>query len=83
VGAAVGRAFLGTVAEGASLFGEPVTTDNRGEDVGAVAVSKGFLATVLSEQPEVVGVLPKGVSRSDLHCARGDGEWRCQVLVDV
>jgi SHS2 domain-containing protein len=74
-----------------SLLEEVIyTIDVDGAVPVAVALSEragggveGFLATVLSEQPEVVGALPKGVSRSDLHFARGDGEWRGQVLVDV
>jgi SHS2 domain-containing protein len=43
----------------------------------------GFFATVASEHVEEIGAIPKGVSRSDLVFEQCDGEWRCQVLVDV
>jgi SHS2 domain-containing protein len=44
---------------------------------------EGFLATVPGERLEVVGAVPKGVSRSDLRFGRFGGQWRCRVLVDV
>jgi hypothetical protein len=44
---------------------------------------EGSLATVPGERLEVVGAVPKGVSRSDLRFGRFGGQWRCRVLVDV
>jgi SHS2 domain-containing protein len=50
------------------------------EDAGGVV---GFFATVPPEELEIVGALPKGVSRSGLQFAPHRGQWRCRVLVDV
>jgi SHS2 domain-containing protein len=57
----------------------PVTVDltERADGVD------GFFATVPLAQLEVVGALPKGVSRSDLQFALRRGQWRCWVVVDV
>jgi len=43
----------------------------------------GSFATIESEHVEVIGAIPKGVSRSDLLFEQRDGEWRCHVVVDV
>jgi SHS2 domain-containing protein len=50
-------------------------------DDGGVA---GFFETVPVEDVEVIGAVPKGVSRSGLAFAEDDdGRWRCHALVDV
>lgn len=43
----------------------------------------GFFETVPLEDVEVIGAVPKGVSRSGLAFEQEAGRWRCQALVDV
>ncbi len=43
----------------------------------------GSFATIDSARVEVIGAIPKGVSRSNLLFEQRDGEWRCHVVVDV
>jgi SHS2 domain-containing protein len=43
----------------------------------------GAFAAAAVDRVEVIGALPKGVSRSELEFEQRDGMWRCHVLVDV
>jgi SHS2 domain-containing protein len=43
----------------------------------------GTFSTIAAEEAEVVGAVPKGISRSGLVFERRDGRWRCRVIVDV
>jgi SHS2 domain-containing protein len=63
-----------------ALDAVPVGVDLSERADGTV---EGLLATVPGEGLEVIGAVPKGVSRSGLQFAPVGGEWRCRVLVDV
>lgn len=43
----------------------------------------GDMEVVSSDQVELVGPVPTGVSYHDLSCAPADGAWRCHVVVDI
>jgi SHS2 domain-containing protein len=60
----------GIVPAGVELVDEPggVSGELEVVDVGAV---------------EVIGSIPKGISRSGLAIGNDDGTWRCRILVDV
>lgn len=58
----------------------PVGARLEDSEHGGVA---GFFETVPIEDVEVIGAVPKGVSRSGLAIEQVAGGWRCEALVDV
>jgi SHS2 domain-containing protein len=58
----------------------PVGACLEDSDNGGVA---GCFETVALEDVEVIGAVPKGVSRSGLAFEQVAGGWRCEALVDV
>lgn len=62
-------------------FGEvPVTCRLADRADGGV---EGRLEVVAAGQVELVGAVPKGVSRSGLRIDGSEGRWRCRAVVDV
>jgi len=58
----------------------PVAVDVEEDDDGALV---GEFGVVPARELELVGAVPKGVSRSQLAFRRVDGGWVCRVVVDV
>lgn len=58
----------------------PVAVSVEEDEDGAIA---GEFGVVPARDVELVGAVPKGVSRSGLEFGRTDGRWVCRVVVDV
>ncbi len=58
----------------------PVRTEVESTEDGGVA---GFFDVAPVDTVELIGAVPKGVSRHELHIGPNDGRWSCQAIVDV
>lgn len=58
----------------------PVALSVEEDEDGSI---RGELDVARISDDDVVGAVPKGVSRSGLEFGRSDGTWRCRVVVDV
>jgi SHS2 domain-containing protein len=58
----------------------PVAVSVEEDEDGAIT---GELGVVPAGDLELVGAVPKGISRSGLEFGRTDGRWVCRVVVDV
>lgn len=58
----------------------PVALSVEEDEDGSIS---GEFDVIRISDADVVGAVPKGVSRSDLEFGRSDGRWLCRVVVDV